>query len=84
MVSILARVDVPLYTIDEESLLDCPIGILSLHYMIIAATRSSRPFCVLILEVQHYLLAQYVLVAFKSIKAVVYCKLEYILEILDL
>ena len=69
MVSILARVDVPLYTIDEESLLDCPIGILSLHYMIIAATRSSRPFCVLILEIQHYLWAQYVLVAFKSIKS---------------
>ena len=54
MLSILARVDVPLYTIDEESLLDCPIGILSLHYMIIAATRSSMPFCVLILEEQHY------------------------------
>ena len=55
MVGILAQEDIPLYTIDEESLLDCPIGILSLHYMIIAATRSSRPFCVLILEIQHFL-----------------------------
>ena len=57
MVGILAQEDVPLCTIDEESLLDCPIGILSLHYMIIAAIQSSMLF-VLILEVQHYLYLQ--------------------------
>ena len=72
MVGILAQEDVPLYTIDEESLLDCPIGILSLHYMIIAATRSSMLF-VLISLLQHYLYAQYVLVPFKPIR-IVYCK----------
>ena len=73
MVGILAQEDIPLYTIDEESLLDCPIGILSLHYMIIAATRSSMPF-VLISEVQHYLYSQYILVSSKDIKTVIYCK----------
>ena len=71
MLSILARVDVPLYTIDEESLLDCPIGILSLHYMIIAATRSPMPF-VLISEVQHYLYAHYILVSFQQKKIVLF------------
>ena len=65
MVGILAQEDIPLYTIDEESLLDCPIGILSLHYMIIAATRSPMPF-VLISEVQHYLYAHYILVSLQQ------------------
>ena len=80
MVGILAQEDIPLYTIDEESLLDCPIGILSLHYMIIAATRSPMPF-VLISEVQHYLYAHYILVSFQQkkivlfiIKTIVQCK----------
>ena len=82
MVSILARVDVPLYTIDEESLLDCPIGILSLHYMIIAATRSSMLF-VLISLLQHYLYAQYALVPFKPIR-IVYCKHFHISDISNL
>ena len=71
MVGILAQEDIPLYTIDEESLLDCPIGILSLHYMIIAATRSPMPF-VLISEVQHYLYAHYILVSFQQKKIVLF------------
>ena len=83
MVGILAQEDIPLYTIDEESLLDCPIGILSLHYMIIAATRSPMPF-VLISEVQHYLYAHYILVSFQQKKIVLFYLPKYFIATISL